>query len=284
MPDRLRRERFLRQLQTVAVIIAMALLFAVTGFVLLGTAGLAILIGAGFLLLIFVGQREIRVDTSQAQRIEPHQHEGLHAALDELTEKAELEEKPEPFLVPVEEMNAATMGKETQPVLAITMPMLRDLTDRELRAIVAHEVMHLAQHDLSFFRLVMILQILTISVSRVGWLLLILFWPLALAGGAQIPPLAIALLLGAPVGSVLLQAALSRSREYAADLGAVALTKDPEALASALEKIDRRREQLWRQVLPVPQRQRRGGSILRTHPAQEQRIQKLREIKPSVSS
>ena len=284
MPDRLQRERLTRQLQTGVVLLAMALLFAATGFVLLGTAGLAILIGTGLVMLVFVSRQEVKVDTSAAQPVSREAHPALHEALDELSEKAGIPEKPEPYIVPADEMNAATMGKESKPIMAVTSPMLRALSDRELRAIIAHEIVHLSQHDLSFFKLVMMLQILTMSVARIGWLLLILMWPLALAGGARIPPLAVLLLLGAPVISVLLQAALSRAREYAADLGAVELTGDPEGLASALEKIDRRREQLWRQVLPMPQQRRRGGSILRTHPAQEERVRKLREIKPTVES
>ncbi|MFW5690005.1 MAG: M48 family metalloprotease, partial [Spirochaetota bacterium] len=150
--------------------------------------------------------------------------------------------------------------------------------------ILAHEVTHVAQHDLKFFRLVMMLQILTISVSRMGWILLLLLWPMTVAAGVRIPLFAIGLLLAAPVGSVLLQATLSRAREYAADLGAVELTGDPEGLASALERIDKAREQLWRQVLPVPQRERRGRSPLRTHPAQEERVGKLRELAAEMSS
>ena len=268
----------LRHVQTAAVLVAMAVLFAVTGYVLLGAAGLALLVGMAFVLLLFVGRRELRVDTSRAQQLGPGRLPEIPRMLRELSRDADLPSVPQAYAIPADEMNAATMGTESQPVMAITEPMLNTLDHAHLRAILAHEVMHVAQHDLRFFRLVMMLQVLTISVSRMGWLLLVLFWPLALTSGVQIPIWAILLLLGAPVASALLQAALSRSREYAADLGAVELTGDPEALAEALERIDRRRNQFWRQVLPVPQRPRNRGSLLRTHPAQEERVRRLRAL------
>lgn len=282
MQNRLRRERLARHVQTGLVLLAMVVLFAVTGYVLLGATGLAILIAMGFVMLLAVGQRELRVDTSMARPLATGDHAGIHGIVDRLAREAELPEKPEIYAVPVDEMNAATMGSEAKPILAITTPMLDRLTERELRAIAAHEISHLAQRDLAFFKLVTMLQVLTISVSRIGWLLLILFWPIALASGVRIPLFAIALLLGAPILSILLQAALSRARESAADVGAVELTGDPEGLALALAKIDRHRENLWRQVLPVPQRRRTQESVLRTHPAQEQRVAHLRELADTV--
>lgn len=281
MPS-IRRERLLRHIQTIGVVIAMAIVFGATGFVLLGGTGLAIVAGSALVLLIVVGRRELKIDTSQATLLSDAGHPELQSTIEDLASRAGVDPAPTGYLIQADEMNAATTGSESQPMLVITRPMLSTLDDRELRGILAHEVSHLAQHDLSFFRLVMTLQLMTMSVARVGWLMLLLFWPLLLAGGARIPPLAIALLLGAPVVSVLLQAALSRAREYAADLGALELTGDAEGLASALEKIDRRQRRLWRQVLPVPQQRRRRGSILRTHPAQEERVERLRELEPEV--
>lgn len=278
----IRRERALRHIQTVGVVVAMAIVFGATGFVLLGGTGLAIVAGSALVLLIVIGRRELKLDTSQATPLADAGYPEIQSTIDELAERAGVDPAPVGYLVPADEMNAATMGSESQPILAITRPMLATLDERELRGIIAHEVSHLAQHDLSFFRLVMTLQLMTMSVARVGWLMLLLFWPLLLAGGARIPPITIALLLGAPIVSVLLQAALSRAREYAADLGALELTRDADGLASALQKIDLRRRRLWRQVLPVPQQRSRRGSILRTHPAQEERIERLRELEPEV--
>jgi heat shock protein HtpX len=70
--------------------------------------------------------------------------------------------------------------------------------------------------------------------------------------------------------------ALSRSREFAADLGAVELTDQPLALASALEKIDNVGRSMLHQVLPVPKK--RESSVFRSHPAISDRVERLRNL------
>lgn len=278
MKSSIRKQRFLRNVQTGFVLLAMVALFVVVGFAFLGASGLAIVLGGSFLFLLVLGGQEIRVDPSRAQRLEADEAPRLGPILEDLSTEAGLATVPEVYLIEAEEMNAAAFGRESNPRLAVTRPLLDRLSDRELRAVVAHEVTHIAQHDLTFYRLFMMLQLITVTVARVGWLMLLLFWPVLVTSGTRLPPGTIGLLIGAPIVSVLLQLGLSRSREYAADLGAVELNGDPEGLAGALEKIDRQQQQLWKQVLPVPQRRGRRRSVLRTHPDQERRIARLREL------
>ncbi len=278
MSSTIRRQRFWRNVQTGLVLVAMVVLFGVVGFAFLGASGLAVVLGAGFLFLLFLGGQEVRVDPSKARPLEAGEEPRLESILEELSNDADLAQVPDVYVLDAEEMNAAAFGRESKPRLAVTRPLLERLSDRELRAVVAHEVTHIAQHDLTFYRFFMMLQILTITVSRVGWIMLLLFWPVLVTSGTQLPPGTIALLIGAPIVSVFLQLGLSRSREYAADLGAVELNGDPEGLAAALEKIDRQQQKLWRQVLPVPQRRGRRQSVLRTHPDQDRRIARLREL------
>ena len=277
MHKTIRRRRLWRNIQTIFVLIMMVALFLVVGFAFLGASGLAIVLGGSFLLLLALGGQEVKVDPSQARKLDSGEEPRLRDILGEISEQAGLPEVPDVYLIDTEEMNAAAFGRQSNPRLAVTRPLLSHLSDRELRAVVAHEVTHISQHDLAFYRLFMMLQLFTITVARVGWLMLLLFWPVLITSGTRLPPGTIGLLIGAPIISVLLQLGLSRSREYAADLGAVELTEDPEGLADALKKIDRRQQQLWRQVLPLPQRRRRG-SVLRTHPNQEHRVARLREL------
>jgi heat shock protein HtpX len=282
MSSSIRRQRLLRNVQTGFVLLAMAALFVVVGFAFLGASGLAIVLGSSFLSLLVLGGQEVRVDPSRAQRLEAGEAPRLESILEDLSSDAGLSEVPEVYVIEAEEMNAAAFGRESKPRLAVTRPLLERLSDRELRAVVAHEVTHIAQHDLTFYRFFMMLQLLTVTVARVGWLMLLFFWPVLATSGTRLPPGTIALLIGAPIVSVLLQLGLSRSREYAADLGAVELDGDPEGLAAALEKIDRQQQQLWKQVLPVPQRRGRRESVLRSHPDQDRRIARLRELADEV--
>ena len=91
--------------------------------------------------------------------------------------------------------------------------------------------------------------------------------------------LALALLYLAPTASSLIQLGLSRTREYDADLEGASLTGDPEALASALEKLERYQGHFWEDMrLPVPGRRIPQPSLLRSHPRTEDRVARLRAL------
>jgi heat shock protein HtpX len=99
-----------------------------------------------------------------------------------------------------------------------------------------------------------------------------------LLGGQPFPWIGILLLYFAPTASSLLQLGLSRAREYDADLEGARLSGDPEALASALQKIERAQGRVWETIL-LPGRNVPVPSILRTHPSTDERIRRLREFR-----
>jgi heat shock protein HtpX len=102
-----------------------------------------------------------------------------------------------------------------------------------------------------------------------------------MAAGVQVPWLAILLLVFAPTIGGLLQLALSRAREYDADLDAAGLTGDPEGLASALMTLERRQGRLW-EGLFLPGSRLPDPSLLRTHPRTEDRVERLLRLKPQA--
>ena len=99
--------------------------------------------------------------------------------------------------------------------------------------------------------------------------------------GEPVPWLAVVVLIAAPTVGGLLQMALSRTREFDADLGAAMLTGDPDGLASALTKLERAHGRLWEgMVLPggrIP-----NPSVLRTHPQTADRVARLMALKGVV--
>jgi heat shock protein HtpX len=117
---------------------------------------------------------------------------------------------------------------------------------------------------------------LTHGLSLFGQFLLIVNLPLVLFSGISINWMAILLLIFAPGISALLQLALSRTREYNADLGAVELMGNPEALATALAKIDANGNTFFNR-LPWPANP--NSQILRTHPRTRERIRRLLAIR-----
>jgi heat shock protein HtpX len=160
---------------------------------------------------------------------------------------------------------------------------LRTMSPRELAGILAHELSHLRFGDTHLMALGDVISRLTATMSRVGQLLLILFLPAALMGAPFISLAGLLLLIFAPLANMLLQLALSRSREFNADLGAVELTGDPAGMASALEKLERSQWGSWWQRIFLPYRAMQPN-VLRTHPVTEERIKRLQQLATNASA
>jgi heat shock protein HtpX len=148
---------------------------------------------------------------------------------------------------------------------------------RELTGVVAHEMSHVTNEDTRVMMLADVIGRMTASLSFIGQILIFINLPLFLMGQAHIPWLAIVLLLAAPSISSLLQLALSRTREFDADLVAVRLTGDPRGLASALAKMERYQGG-WLGTIFMPGRRQPDPSLLRTHPRTEERVRRLLAI------
>jgi heat shock protein HtpX len=115
-----------------------------------------------------------------------------------------------------------------------------------------------------------------------GQFLLILNFPLLLAGYYTISWTALFLLIFAPTISTMLQLALSRTREYNADFGAAELTGTPEYLASALAKMERYRRSYFKHLLWPGYTKAPHSPLMKTHPPTAERIRRLHEIQPSL--
>jgi heat shock protein HtpX len=202
-----------------------------------------------------------------------------HAILDELARRAGLPAKPALHVAPSNLLNAFAVGRRDESAICLTDALLRNLTLRELAGVLAHEISHIRNEDVKVMAIADMVARFTSTLSSLGILAALINLPPALFGGAQTMPWSgILLLVAAPTVGSLLQLALSRTREYDADLGAAMLTGDPDGLASALMKLERAQRRGWEgMVLP-------GGripdpSILRSHPRTQDRIDRLMALK-----
>jgi heat shock protein HtpX len=282
MHHEIRRQRRVLLAQTGLIFALMLAVLLVSGLQVVGALGLAIVLGMGTFFFVQVQNRASELRPQNAVELSRFRAPRLHAILDELTHSAGLPRTPRVYLLAANMMNAATLGSRERPILVVTPPILKTLTIEELRAVLAHEIAHVRDNDLVSYRVAEAISMITVVISRVGWLLVLLYLPVLLVSDVQIPLGLIAILLVAPVVSVLLQMALSRSREFSADLGAVELTDEPLALASALEKIDNIGKSMLYQVLPVPRK--RESTIFRSHPAISQRVERLQELARTPAS
>jgi heat shock protein HtpX len=271
-------------IQSIAILALMAGVLIFSGLHILGVAGVVVIVAGGIFIYSAIRRQSELAKPMNIKKIDRAQAPGLYEITDELAEKAGLPEPPTLYLLPVDMLNAASMYSRGKPVVVVTPTLTENLSERELHGILAHEVSHISENDLLFYRLAQVIQIITITLSRVAWLMLILYFPILFASNVQIPPSVLGVLIIAPIASVLLQLALSRSREFRADLGAVELTGDPEGLARGLERIDNIQSNMLRQILPMPRRDDQGSSILRSHPAVSKRVAVLRELEHSGSA
>lgn len=262
----------------------LAVLVMAIGWVLAGATGLmwaGILGGAGLLLTPRISPQLI-LRAYRAQPLAPAEAPGLFAVVHRLATQAELPRDPMLYYVPTQVMNAFSIGRREEAVIAVTDGLLRRLPARELTAVLAHEIGHVRHNDMWIMSLADGVSRLVRTMSFVGQVLILINLPMFLLRSGAMPWLPLVLLVAAPSLSALLQLALSRNREFDADLEAARLTGDPLALARALGLMEQQQHQLWR-VLLWPGGPNRQPSLLRTHPNSDERIARLKALAPDAS-
>lgn len=262
------------------LLLAMGGLLALVGWLFAGAVGLvwsltlAVVLGA---VSPNVSPRLI-LRMYRARQLAPAEVPGTHQAVMELARRAGLESMPSLFYVASPVLNAFALGSSRSSFVVLSDGILRKLTPRELIGVLAHEISHVRNNDISVMGLADLFSRLTSVLSTAGQLLLFLNLPLLLLSEYRINWWAIGVLILAPLVSSLIQLALSRSREYDADIAAAELTGDPEGLASALQKIERYQSNVFEQIV-MPGRGVPEPSILRTHPHTRDRLARLRSLK-----
>ncbi len=217
----------------------------------------------------------------RARELPPHEAPELHRIVETLARRAELPATPRLFLIPSAMPNAFAMGAPERAVIGVTDGLLRMLTPEETAGVLAHEISHILHRDTWIMGLADMISRLTWSLSWTGQLLLMLNLPLILLGWPVISWAGLLMLIFAPHASALLQLAMSRTREYEADLGAARLTGHPEWLIAALRKLERANRGWERWLAPDS-----GGldpSLLRTHPPTAERIRRLAELRAATA-
>lgn len=200
-----------------------------------------------------------------------------------LVRTAGISSVPKVLVIPDARPQAMTTGVGESATIILSRGLLRALSRRELRAVVAHEIAHIRNHDLPLFAVIGAMQYLTRAVAGALTILVFISFPLLLVGYVAVPPEAFLYLSIVPLVSIFLVAALLRTREYQADIGAVQLTGDADALASALARIDGPYLGVWhrlfrRTAVESPRRSDGLGELLRTHPHTSERIRRLRAL------
>lgn len=270
-------------LQSATLILFMGGFLALLGWKLWGLSGLFLLLLMGLSAVVFNPATSPGwvMRLYGARPLQRGQLPALEQTLEWLAARAGLP-VPRIYLIPSRVMNAFSVGAPGRSAIALSDGLLRRLSLRQLAGVLAHEVSHIRHNDLWVMGLADLFSRLTSLLALVGQCLLLLNLPLLLLGLVTFDWWLILLLVVAPLVSALAQLALSRTREYAADLNGALLTGDPEGLASALNAIEQQQGG-WLEHLLLPGRRVPEPSLLRTHPPTEERIQRLLALRQELA-
>jgi heat shock protein HtpX len=271
-----RRHKLRNMAQSALLLGGMALLVAVCGWILFGPIGLLGVAVVVVATLLF-GSRlsaQMVLRMYKAEPISPRQLPDVFRIIEHLADRAGLKHVPTLYYVPSAMMNAFAVGKRDEAAIGVTDGLLRALNLRELTGVLAHEMSHIRNNDVWLMGIADLAARLTRMMSLIGAGLLLLSLPMWLQGGSPVSFVLVLLLMFSPQLTTLLQLALSRAREFDADLDAAGLTGDPAGLSSALAKLERQQRSHWEQIL-MPGRKLPEASLLRSHPPTKDRIARL---------
>ena len=280
-----RQHAWHNRLQTALLLGLMTVFLALLGWLLWGYDGILMLLIGGSVAVLFNPSLSpwLIMRLYRAQPLSRARASGLYEMLTVLSRRAGLPQEPRLYYVPSPILNAFAVGSKEQSGIALTDGLLRALDGREVAGVLAHEISHIRNNDLRVMGLADMFSRATGILSAIGQFLLILNLPLILFTEITINWWAIGLLVGAPVLAVLAQLALSRTREFDADLNAARLTGDPDGLARALIKLESIQGG-WLERVFMPGRRQVQPSILRTHPKTAERVARLQALKSRIAN
>ncbi len=223
--------------KTTILMAGIVVLFGAVGAMLGGANGMmiALLIAAGMNVYAYWFSDQAVLKMYNAQEITPDntQFRNYYNMVSELAKNAELP-MPKVYVINEDQPNAFATGRNPEhAAVAATTGIMRILTERELRGVMAHELAHVKHRDTL---------ISTISATMAGAISSIGSFGMLFSGGHDRergvhPVVAILVMILAPMAAMLIQMAISRAREFEADKGGAEISRDPKALAAALQKI-----------------------------------------------
>ena len=274
-----RRRRSL--LHSVFLLLAMAALLAYCGWIIAEWRGILWSAAGGAATLVMLRRLppELLLQALHAYPLPRWEAPALYKILDGLCRQAGLEHAPRLYGVDQRFPVAFTIAARDRAMIVFSESLLQAMTAREIRGVLAHEIVHLRNGDLALMQLAMVVGRLTRLLSQIAFMLVFLALMLRAFAAPAFPIVPLLVLAVAPLGVNLLQLALSRAREAEADLEAAELTGDPYGLASALVKMRNQEKMLLRRwasnMVPL-----RIPSVLRDHPATDERIRRLMAMLP----
>jgi heat shock protein HtpX len=279
-------------MKTAILMAAITALFMAIGSLLGGQQGmmiaLVVALGMNFFSYWFSDKLVLRM--YNAQEVDESSAPQFYRMVRELAQRAQLP-MPKVYLINEDAPNAFATGRNPEhAAVAATTGILRTLSERELRGVMAHELAHVRHRDIL---------ISTVSATMAGAISMLANFAMFFGGRdsegrSTNPVVGLLVMFLAPIAASLIQMAISRAREFEADRGGAEISGEPRALASALQKIQRAA-----QGIPLETTERHpetaqmmimnplsaGGlrGLFSTHPSTEERVERLLAMAPVAS-
>ena len=239
---------------------------------------------------------KIVLSVNKAHPATQEEYQKLNNILDGLMVSSGLQHRPKLYVVDDPQPNAFATGRNPEnAVICVTTGLLNKMDYYELEGVVAHELSHIKNYDIRLSAVVSVMVGFIVILS--DWVSRALFWGAGdrdndSKGNPILMLIGLICLILAPIFGQLMQLALSRRREFLADASAVELTRNPDGLISALEKLDADSNELKTAnnataymyiVSPFKSNSKNGKkrktSLFSTHPSIDDRIEAIRNLK-----
>lgn len=270
--------------KTAILMAVMTALFMGIGYVLAGSGGalLALVVAAGMNVFTWWGSDRMVLRMHNAQVVTQGDRFGLTEMVADLAQKADLP-MPAVYIIDEAQPNAFATGRNpANAAVAVTTGLMRSLSREELAGVIAHELAHIRNHDTA---------IMTVTATFAGAITMLANFALFFRGRDNGIGLVgtLAMMFLAPMAAGIVQMAISRTREYAADRASAEICGNPLWLASALERIAQGAARIdydraeanpatAHMFIINPLHAHKRDNLFATHPATENRIKALREM------
>ena len=281
-----KQSNFGAALKTTLLLAGLGGLLVVIGALIGGVQGASIFLVIALVINLgtYFFSDKIAIRAAGAKPVSEEEDPRLYEMVRDLTTRAGLP-MPKLFVIPQEQPNAFATGRNpNHSAVAVTAGIRKLLSEDELRGVLAHELGHVRNHD------ILLTSVVASIASAITWIGYMVLW----IGGDDDSPLGIIgpllLWLLAPIAAAVIQLAISRQREYAADATGAAICGNPESLASALLRLESGAQAIPMQVnqasepLYIVKPFHGGGlaNLFSTHPPIEERVRRLRQMRPTI--
>jgi len=239
-----------------------------------------------FNFFIYFYSGNLAIKSTKAQPIQDGEYEEVTQIISHLIQKEKMP-MPELYVINSDQPNAFATGRNPKNAkVAVTTGILKLLNKDELEGVLAHELSHIKNRD------ILVSSIAAMLAAAISFMSRMVFWGGGNRNRNTHPAVIVIAMIAAPIASIIIRMAISRTREFGADKTGAEISGNPLALASALEKIERYANvpmdvnpAVSQLFISDPLKAFSGNSfskLFSTHPPTKERVRRLRQRQSGI--